>query len=149
MGFGHFIQADKKRHTRNIILFVTETQLYIIKKIRDLLNKRAIESVPERLRIFQHFLLSSKEGRRFSSNFEHANSECSPNCSRFQDWHVQPTQDAMRKGDWVIFLDLKGAFFHVPFCQQHRQYLRFCFQGKHYQFRVMLFGFAAAQRVFI
>ena len=45
MGFGHFIQAGKKRHTRNIILFVTETQLYIIKI--DLLNKRAIESVPE------------------------------------------------------------------------------------------------------
>ena len=45
-------------------------------------------------------------------------------------------------------MDLRDAYFHVPIASHHRKFLRFAFQGRHYQFRVLPFGLSLSPRVF-
>jgi hypothetical protein len=54
----------------------------------------------------------------------------------------------VQKGDYAINLDLKDGYFHVKMFKGHRKYLRFCFKGQVYQFRVLCFGPTSAPRVF-
>jgi hypothetical protein len=55
---------------------------------------------------------------------------------------------AVQPGDWLISMDLKDAYFHIPIRPSHRKFLRFAFQGKVYQFKVLPFGATAAPRLF-
>lgn len=48
--------------------------------------------------------------------------------------------EAMELGEWFTFIDLKDAYFHIPLCQDHCTFLRFAFQDRVYQFRVLPFG---------
>ena len=55
---------------------------------------------------------------------------------------------ALSPGDWVTSIDMTDGYFHVPIHPQFRKYLRFCIQGKVYQFRALPFGLATAPWVF-
>lgn len=55
---------------------------------------------------------------------------------------------AISPGEWFTSIDLKDAYFHVPIAAVHQQFLRFAFQGRHYQFRVLPFGLSLSPRVF-
>ncbi|XP_029998122.1 uncharacterized protein LOC115424868 [Sphaeramia orbicularis] len=55
---------------------------------------------------------------------------------------------AISPGDWFTSIDLKDAYFHVPITPRHWRFLRFAFQGKHFQFRVLPFGLSLSPRVF-
>ena len=50
--------------------------------------------------------------------------------------------------DWAISIDLSNAYLHVPLFPKHRQYLRFCIQGRCYQWKTLCFGPTSAPRVF-
>ena len=50
--------------------------------------------------------------------------------------------------DWAVTLDLKDAYLHIPIFKNHKKYLRFCIQGKCYQFRSLPFGPTVAPRIF-
>ncbi|XP_030272829.1 uncharacterized protein LOC115581680 [Sparus aurata] len=56
--------------------------------------------------------------------------------------------EAVEKGDWFTSVDLRDAYFHVPICPDHRPFLRFAFQGRAYQFKVLPFGLSLSPRVF-
>ena len=43
-------------------------------------------------------------------------------------------------GDWTASMDLKDAYFHVPIDRRFHRHLRFGWQGKLYQYRVLPFG---------
>ncbi|KAL0152919.1 hypothetical protein M9458_051748 [Cirrhinus mrigala] len=49
---------------------------------------------------------------------------------------------------WFAAIDLKDAYFHVPILPRHRPFLRFAFEGRAYQYRVLPFGLALSPRVF-
>ncbi|XP_060758846.1 von Willebrand factor A domain-containing protein 5A-like [Neoarius graeffei] len=55
---------------------------------------------------------------------------------------------AIEPGTWFVTIDLKEAYFYVPIAEEHRQFLRFSFQHKAYQYRVLPFGLSLAPRVF-
>ena len=55
---------------------------------------------------------------------------------------------ALQKGQWLIILDLKDAYFHIPIHPSYRQYLRFCHEGVVWQFQALPFGLNTAPRVF-
>ncbi|XP_028302770.1 LOW QUALITY PROTEIN: uncharacterized protein LOC114463422 [Gouania willdenowi] len=66
-------------------------------------------------------------------------------------FHMLTTADVLRTvahGDWFTSIDLKDAYFHVPIAQQHRQFLRFAYRGRRWQFRVLPFGLSLTPRVF-
>ena len=55
---------------------------------------------------------------------------------------------SIRKGDWMISIDLQDAYFLVPMHPDSRKYLRFVFAGKVFQFRALCFGLSTAPQVF-
>ncbi|XP_028302785.1 uncharacterized protein LOC114463411 [Gouania willdenowi] len=66
-------------------------------------------------------------------------------------FHMLRVADVLRTvsaGDWLVMVDLKDAYFHVPIAPHHRPFLRFMFMDKVYQFRVLPFGLSLAPRIF-
>ena len=55
---------------------------------------------------------------------------------------------SMPQGAWVVSLDLKDAYFHIPVRKGLRKYLRFAYKGKVWQFRALPFGLSPAPWVF-
>ena len=53
-----------------------------------------------------------------------------------------------KKGDWAISIDLQDAYFHISLHKNHRKYLRFCIQGKAWQFKTLQFGPKSSPRLF-
>ncbi len=50
--------------------------------------------------------------------------------------------------DWFAAIDLKDAYFHVSILPRHRPFLRFAFEGRAWQYRVLPFGLSFSPRVF-
>ena len=68
-----------------------------------------------------------------------------------QRFHMETPQSVLRSirpGDWMISLDLQGAYLQVPIHPESRRYLRFTMGGVSYQFRVLYFGLTTAPQVF-
>ena len=54
----------------------------------------------------------------------------------------------VQPGQWAASIDLTDACFHIPILKRDRKFLRFTFDGKVYQFRVLPFGITTAPLVF-
>ncbi len=54
----------------------------------------------------------------------------------------------IRPFDWFAATDLKDAYFHVSILPRHRPFLRFAFEGRAYQYKVLPFGLSLSPRVF-
>ncbi len=50
--------------------------------------------------------------------------------------------------DWFAVIDLKDTYFHVSILPRHRPFLRFAFEGRAWQYRVLPFGLSLSPRVF-
>ena len=55
---------------------------------------------------------------------------------------------ALHQGQWLTFLDLKDAYFHIGIDPADRRNLRFCHNGTAWQFTVLPFGLSTSPRVF-
>ncbi len=56
--------------------------------------------------------------------------------------------ECIRPRDWFAVIDLKDAYFHVSILPRHRPFLRFAFEGRAYQSKVLPFRLALSPRVF-
>ncbi|KAL0147058.1 hypothetical protein M9458_057582, partial [Cirrhinus mrigala] len=54
----------------------------------------------------------------------------------------------IRHQDWFAAIDLKDAYFHVSILPRHSPFLRFAFEGRAYQYKVLPFGLSLSPRVF-
>ncbi len=54
----------------------------------------------------------------------------------------------VRPQDWFAAIDLKDAYFHVSILPRHRPFLRFAFEGRAYQYKVLPFRLSLLPRVF-
>ncbi len=50
--------------------------------------------------------------------------------------------------DWFAAIDMKDAYFHVSILPRHRPFLRFAFEGRAWQYRVLPFGLSLSPCVF-
>ena len=66
----------------------------------------------------------------------------------FQMETTQSIRQAVKQGDWASSIDLTDAYFHVRIHPRCRRFLRFTWQGKTYQFKVLPFGLSLAPWVF-
>lgn len=69
-------------------------------------------------------------------------------CPHFKMETLESIRLSLQKGDWVTSLDLKDAYFHILVHRRSRRYLRFCFNGKVFQFRALPFGLSVSPYVF-
>ncbi|XP_067654175.1 uncharacterized protein [Haliotis asinina] len=61
---------------------------------------------------------------------------------------LEQIRDKLSPGAWLASLNLQDAYLHVPIHPHHRKYLRFVFNGIHYQWRVLPFGISTALWLF-
>ena len=54
----------------------------------------------------------------------------------------------LRRDDWITSIDIADFYPHALIYEGHRRYLRFIWDGVHYQFRACCFGLASAPRCF-
>ena len=53
-------------------------------------------------------------------------------------------QNSLTKGEWLVSIDLKDAYFHVPIHPDSQHVLRFHIDKRTYQFKALPFGLATA-----
>ena len=68
--------------------------------------------------------------------------------TKFSMETTQSVLDSIQQGDWMVTMDMKDAYFHVPIHEDSRKYLRFSFNGEVFQFRALCFGLSTAPQVF-
>lgn len=67
---------------------------------------------------------------------------------KFKMLTLRQLLSAIRPGDWFTTIDLTDAYFHVAIHPDHRQFLRFAFEGIAYEYLVLPFGLSLAPRTF-
>lgn len=125
--------------------------LALRQEVQALLAKGAIEPLEQSSRssgfYSTYFIIPKKGGGlRPILDLRHLNRHL-----RVLKFHMLRTADVLagiRRGDWFTSVDLTDAYFHVPIAPRHRPFLRFAFEGKAYQFKVLPFGISLAPRVF-
>ena len=68
--------------------------------------------------------------------------------SHFHMETQQTVLQSLRPGDWLVSLDLHGAYLQVPVHSTSRRYLRFCVGDAVYQFHALCFGLFTAPQTF-
>lgn len=61
---------------------------------------------------------------------------------------IRTAKNVIQPGDWMAKLDLKDAYLSVPIHRDSRKFLRFRWQGKTWQFKVLPFGLSSAPYMF-
>ncbi|XP_067659472.1 uncharacterized protein [Haliotis asinina] len=120
-------------------------------EVQSLLDKAAIEMVPKGQQedgfYSTYFLVTKKDGGfRPILNLKGLNKFIEVPSFRMET--LRSVISSVETGDWLTSIDLKDAYLHVPIHSEFKKYLRFSFDGKCYQFRVLPFGISTAPRVF-
>ncbi|XP_067652431.1 uncharacterized protein [Haliotis asinina] len=137
------------RHTP--VPFSRERAEVLRAEVQSLLDKAAIEMVPEGQQedgFYSTYFLVTKEdgGFRPILNLKGLNKFIEVPSFRMET--LRSVISSVETGDWLTSIDLKDAYLHVPIHSEFKKYLRFSFDGKCYQFRVLPFSIFTAPRVF-
>ena len=118
-------------------------------EVQAMLSKKAIEEVPALDPGFYNrlFLVKKASGAwRPVLDVSKLNEFVSK--TKFSMETTQSVLDSIQKGDWMVSMDMKDAYFHIPIHEDSRPFLRFTFNNKVYQFRALCFGLSTAPQVF-
>ena len=146
-----FAKIPTESGTRETKFVDTQKTICILEEVENLLEKNAIERVPklqEGLGFYSTFFIVPKKDCGFRPILNLRNLNSCLVVPHFKMETLRRIICALEKGDWALSIDLKDAYFHVAVHPKFRKYLRFCIQGKHFQFRAMPFGLATAPRIF-
>ncbi|XP_078516602.1 uncharacterized protein LOC144781565 [Lissotriton helveticus] len=66
----------------------------------------------------------------------------------FKMTSLQEVLPQLQTGDFMVTIDLKDAYLHIPMNRKHKHMLRFTIGESHYQFTTLAFGLKSAPRVF-
>ena len=117
-------------------------------EFEDLLHKRAIEQAPQTPGFYSRLFVVQKDSEAWRPIIDLSTLNT---CITSQHFHMETPQSVLRsirRGDWMISLDLQDAYLQVPVHPESRRYLRFTMRGVPYQFRVLCFGLTTAPQVF-
>ena len=53
---------------------------------------------------------------------------------------IQAVKSIIRRNDWMTKIDLKDAYFAIPFHESSKDFTRFTWKNKHYRFRTLTMG---------
>ena len=97
-------------------------------EIQEKLQKGAIHVVPPSLEnpdfVSSLFLVPKKgDGQRPVVNLKPLNQFLPSGHFKMEGIHM--VRDLLRKGDFMVKIDLKDAYFTIPRCQEHQKFVRF------------------------
>ena len=118
------------------------------KEFQDLLHKRAIEQAPQTPGFYSRLFVVQKDSGAWRPIIDLSTLNTYITSQHFHMETPQSVLRSIRRGDWMISLDLQDAYLQVPVHPESRWYLRFTMRGVPYQFRVLCFGLTTAPQVF-
>ena len=121
-----------------------------IPRDQDMISKGAVtelQTLPVGGFLSTLFLVPKKDGgQRPVLNLKKLNSFI--NAPHFKIEGIHTLKSLLQKGDWLVKIDLKDAYFSVPISKEQRKFLCFQFRDRFYQFNCLPFGLASAPWVF-
>ena len=120
-------------------------------ELRELLSKGAISRVPpgeENEGFYSRYFLTPKKSGGFRPILDLSQFN---RCVMVRPFHMLTTKhvlECVRHQEWFTSVDLKDAYFHIQVIPRHRKFLRFFFQGAHFQYNRLPFGYSLAPRTF-
>ena len=117
------------------------------KEVTDLLQKGAIEEVPSQPGWFSLIFLVPKKLGGWRPVFDLSSLNNFLVIPKFRMESALSIQRSLKQGQWVISIDVKDAYLHIPIRSAYRKYLMFAYRGKTYRFTVLPFGLATAPYV--
>jgi hypothetical protein len=125
-----------------------ETEL-ITDEIRKMVEKGAIVQVePEDGQFLGHIFLRPKRDGSMRPIFNLKQLNQWIEYKHFKMEGLFLLKSLLQRGDWMLKLDLKDAYFCVPVKKQHRKFLRFKWNDRLFEFQCLPFGLASAPRDF-
>ena len=61
---------------------------------------------------------------------------------------IKEVKALLQKDSWMVKIDLKSAYWHLPIWEEHRKLLRFRWKGTLFQMKTLPFGLAPGPRIF-
>ena len=117
----------------NCILIDQEVQMMISKEA-----VKQVSACPDQF-LSPVFLVQKKDGgQRPVINLKRLNQYVE--YQHFKLEGIQALESLVKKGDFMVKLDLSDAYFGVPILKSHRKYLRFVWRGKTFEFQALPFG---------
>ena len=118
-------------------------------QITIMLQKNAITEVPpDSPGFYSNVFLVRKASGGWRPVIDLKNLNAHIHAPHFRMFTTSSVLSSVEKGDYAFKIDLQDAYFHVPIHPSSRKYLRFAFENKVYQFRVLPFGLNTAPQVF-
>ena len=122
----------------------------LLEEVQSLLQKHAIEEVLDQTQVgyySMYFLVPKKTGDlRPILNLKPINHTIHKTSFKMET--LQSIILSLQPNDWVVSIDLKDAYFHIPIHPEHYKYLRFAIGNQCFQYKVLPFGLTTSPRVF-
>lgn len=147
-----FLDNPVQQNTPPPIPCSLDHQTIIDQEVWELLSKEAVHFVQPNSQqepgfISSLFVIPKKGGgHRPVINLKPLN--CFIPYEHFKMESIHMLKDLLKKGDYMVKIDLNDAYLTVPIWQNHQKYLRFLWRDSLLEFACLLFGLASAPRVF-
>ncbi len=144
-----FESAPRLFKRKKVRLWKTEDQALIDEAVQDFLEKDAIEETTESEKTFisEIFVIKQKnEKKRAVLDARALNRHL--RYAHFKMDNIRVVREAIRKKDWLIKIDIKDAYLHIPVHRKDRNWLTFRWRNKLFRFKAMPFGISSAPRIF-
>ena len=110
-----------------------------------MLQKNAITEVPpDSPGFYSNVFLVRKASGGWRPVIDLKNLNAHIHAPHFRMFTTSSVLSSVKKGDYAFKIDLQDAYFHVPIHPSSRKYLRFAFENRVYQFRVLPFGLVSS-----
>jgi ribonuclease HI len=124
----------------------SENSEAIQKAVNEFLEKQVLEETSTPGFTSRLFVIEQGEKTRPIIDCKALNRFMEP--KHFKMENLETLASIVRQGDYLIKIDLKDAYLHVPIHESYRKYLQLCVAGKRYQFKAMPFGLNIAPQAF-
>ena len=144
-----FLQKPYQHRKPPQIAFTKKEKECMQAEIQSMLDKQAFSEIrgnPQGF-FFQMFLVPKKNGRqRPVITLKRLNQSVKTEHFKMEGIHM--LKNLLRAGDWMANIDLKDAYFMVPMAKDDRDFLKFQWEDRFYQFICLPFRLSSAPWVF-
>ena len=125
-------------------------QAHLLEALYQLVNKNAVEPVANQnsLGLYNRLFLVPKPNNRWRPVLDLSTFNIFLNTESFKIETPETIRTSLQSGEWVISIDFKDAYFHIPIHSQSRNYMHFHIQDQSYQFKALPFDLSTAPMEF-